>query len=162
MQCPARKHQLLRHRISTPFSLTEPLLDEATDRKLTSDNVNQWQLLKTMGGMNPVRDFALSPSNDELAYSNAAGGFHLRPRNRESQPYDYGEYSWAFRNDDTTANVAYSPDGKLFAIANSRILLSQTQSNEKTILLPDKLLYKLPPFRIEFSPRQQTSRDLHL
>jgi hypothetical protein len=137
--------------ISTPLSLTEPLLDEATDRKLSSDNVNQWQLLKTMG-MNPVRDFALSPSNDELAYSNAAGVFIYDRATGKSQPYDYGKYSWAFRNDDTTANVAYSPDGKYFVIANSRILLSQTQSNEKTILLPDKLRYKLPPFRIEFSP----------
>lgn len=137
--------------ISTPFSLTEPLLDEATDRKLTSDNVNQWQLLKTMG-MNPVRDFALSPSIDELAYSNAAGVFIYDRATGKSQPYDYGEYSWAFRDDDSIANVAYSPDGKYFAIASTSILVTNLTNGEKKNIWAYRLWNDFKPTLIEFTP----------
>ena len=112
--------------ISTLF-LTEPLLDKPRPQT-TSDNVNQWQLLKTMD--DPVRDLPFLLQTMSLhtvtqwvfIYDRATG---------KSQPYDYGEYSWAFRNDDTTANVAYSPDGKLFAIANSRFFFPKLKATRK-------------------------------
>ncbi len=102
--------------LATPTPTIEP-----NDRKLSIDNVNQWEVINKIG-MGEMFDYALSPNTPELAYATSNGVFiHNFETGLSEEFLIQDEESYYFIKSWPPTAVAYSPDGKHLAIGIDEI-----------------------------------------